>query len=245
MGKRIRAQRIGRGTSVYKSLRHRKKGDVTYQEILPLNANLIRGSIEELMHESGRMAPLAVVKLEDGRKTLYLPPEGVHVGKEIYLGPDASPETGNILPLGSIPEGTKVFNIEKTPGDGGKFVRSAGTFGIVIGLEENKVKVKLPSGEIKRFNPNCRATIGVVAGGGFGEKPMLKAGSKHYLMRSKGKKWPIVRGVAMNPVDHPHGGGSHQHVGAPTTVSRHAPPGAKVGHIAAKKTGRGKKSRKK
>jgi large subunit ribosomal protein L2 len=101
-----------------------------------------------------------------------------------------------------------------------------------------KAIVELPSGELKAFNPQCRATIGVVAGGGRKEKPFLKAGNRHYAAKAKGKKSMGVRGVAMNAVDHPHGGGNRQHPGRPTTVSRHAPPGRKVGSIAAKRTGK-------
>ena len=83
----------------------------------------------------------------------------------------------------------------------------------------------------------CRATIGVVAGGGRKEKPFVKAGKKYHAMKAKAIKWPRVRGVAMNAVDHPFGGGRHQHTGKPTTVSRRMPPGRKVGHIAARRTG--------
>ena len=95
----------------------------------------------------------------------------------------------------------------------------------------------MPSGELKYLNPNCRASIGVVAGGGRKDKPFLKAGKKWHAYKAKGKKFMTVRGVAMNAVDHPHGGGNRQHPGRPTTVSRHAPAGRKVGSIAAKRTG--------
>jgi len=101
--------------------------------------------------------------------------------------------------------------------------------------------VKLPSGATKLLKDACRATIGVVAGGGRIEKPFLKAGKKFHWMRAKGHKYPRVRGVAMNACSHPFGGGRHQHPGKPTTVSRHAPPGRKVGHIAARMTGRKEK----
>ncbi|HEC96438.1 MAG TPA: 50S ribosomal protein L2, partial [Euryarchaeota archaeon] len=94
-----------------------------------------------------------------------------------------------------------------------------------------------PSGEIKGFHYMCRAAIGVVAGGGRVDKPWVKAGKKYHAMKSRATKWPKVRGVVMNAVSHPFGGGSHPHVGRPTTTSRNAPPGRKVGHIAARRTG--------
>lgn len=144
---------------------------------------------------------------------------------------------GNTLPLAEIPEGTPIYDIENTPGDGGRFVRSSGTYASVVTHDANQAVVELPSGELKYLNPNCRASIGVVAGGGRKDKPFLKAGKRWHAYKAKGKKFMTVRGVAMNAVDHPHGGGNRQHPGRPTTVSRHAPPGRKVGSIAAKRTG--------
>ncbi len=101
--------------------------------------------------------------------------------------------------------------------------------------------VQLPSGAFKRLNSDCRATIGVLAGGGHGEKPFGKAGSKFHAYRSRAKRSKKVRGVAMNPVSHPHGGGSHQHVGTPSTVSANAPPGRKVGRLSPSKKRRKKR----
>jgi len=99
-------------------------------------------------------------------------------------------------------------------------------------------RIKLPSGSKKIVPSNCRAMVGQVAGGGRTEKPMLKAGNAYHKFRVKRNCWPKVRGVAMNPVEHPHGGGNHQHIGHASTVRRDAPPGQKVGLIAARRTGR-------
>ena len=159
------------------------------------------------------------------------------VNDEIECGISAPIKFGNTLPLAEIPEGTPIYDIENTPGDGGRFVRSSGTYANVVTHDANQTVVELPSGELKYLNPNCRASIGVVAGGGRKDKPFLKAGKKWHAYKAKGKKFMTVRGVAMNAVDHPHGGGNRQHPGRPTTVSRHAPPGRKVGSIAAKRTG--------
>ena len=157
-------------------------------------------------------------------------PDGLHVGQEILVG---SPliDRGNTLPLGLVPEGTLVFNIEKAPGDGGKYARAGGTAALVISRGP-PVVVRLPSGAMKPLDPRCRATVGVVAGSGHQERPFYKSGKVFHAYQSKAKAYLVVSGVAMNAVNHPHGGGSHQHVGKPSTVSARAPPGRKVGRLA-------------
>lgn len=125
-------------------------------------------------------------------------------------------------------------------GDRGKIARASGDYGIVIShdLEKGTSRVRLPSGAKKTVPSTCRAMIGLVAGGGRTDKPILKAGRAYHKYRVKRNEWPKVRGVAMNPVDHPHGGGNHQHIGKPATVHRYTPAGRKVGLIAARRTGR-------
>jgi large subunit ribosomal protein L8e len=113
-----------------------------------------------------------------------------------------------------------------------------GLFIIIIFFSFSFHRVKLPSGAKKLIPSTCRAMVGLVAGGGRVEKPLLKAGRAHFKYRAKRNKWPRVRGVAMNPVDHPHGGGNHQHIGHASTTNRNDPPGKKVGLIAARRTGR-------
>jgi large subunit ribosomal protein L2 len=191
------------------------------------------GRILDLVHAPGRTSPLAEVDL-DGKVVNIIAAEGIQVGQQIEIGNAGTIASGNVMSLGSIPEGTLVFNIEARPGDGGKFVRSSGTGAAIVSRGE-KVVVQMPSGAFKAFDPACRASIGIVAGGGHTEKPFGKAGAKFHAYRSKSKAHFKVRGVAMNPVDHPHGGGSHQHVGKPSTVGRNAPPGRKVGRLSPKK----------
>ena len=147
---------------------------------------------------------------------------------------------GNILPIGSCPEGTVVCNVERFPGDRGKIAKASGDYCIVVTHTEDThvTKIRMPSGGKKTISSDCRAMVGLIAGGGRTEKPMLKAGRAHHKYAAKRNEWPKVRGVAMNPVDHPHGGGNHQHLGMAGTRSRHAPPGQKVGLIAARRTGR-------
>ena len=146
---------------------------------------------------------------------------------------------GNVLPLGSVPEGTIVSNVESTIGDRGSLARVSGNYITVIGQnpDEGKTRIKLPSGAKKVVSNQCRATVGIIAGGGRIDKPLLKAGRAFHKYRVKRNSWPKTRGVAMNPVDHPHGGGNHQHIGHASTVRRDAPPGQKVGLIAARRTG--------
>lgn len=109
---------------------------------------------------------------------------------------------------------------------------------VINQLDNDRVRIRLPSGMKKTIHKLCRAQIGIVAGGGRIDKPLLKAGRAYHKYRVKRNSWPKVRGVAMNPVEHPHGGGNHQHIGHPSTVKRLASPGQKVGLIAARRTGR-------
>ena len=236
MGKKLIQQRRGRFNSIrFQSPSHRFRGDIKYAH----NTGKTQGVVQDIIHDPGRTAPLANVRLTNNTDILTLAPEGIKVGDTIKFDDEtAKIEIGNVLPLNKIPEGTPVYNIELSQGDGGRLVRAAGSNAIVVSHDKTGTVIQLPSGKFKTINSTCRATIGIPAGGGRNDKPFLKAGKKYFAFRARGKQYPTVRGVAMNPVDHPHGGGSHQHVGKPSTVSRGAPPGRKVGNIAAKRTGR-------
>lgn len=199
------------------------------------------GTIVDIEHDPARSAPVAAVEFEDGDQRLVLAPEGISVGDEIQVGVTAEISPGNTLPLREIPEGVPVCNVESQAGDGGKFARASGVSATLLTHDRDAAVVELPSGQVRRLSPDCRATIGVVAGGGRTEKPFVKAGNKHHKMRARGTKWPRVRGVAMNAVDHPFGGGGRQHPGQPKSISRNAPPGRKVGDIASRRTGSGGK----
>ena len=235
MGKKLIQQRRGRIKGRYNVPSHRFRGDVKYIR----NNNASDGIVKEIIHDPGRSAPLANIKFEKNKKILFLAPEGIKVGDTIKFTNDKSNiSIGNVLPLGVIPEGTPIYNIELSPGDGGKLVRAGGSTAIIISHDKAKTVLQLPSGQFKTIESKCRATIGVAAGGGRKDKPFLKAGKKYHAFRTRGKQYPTVRGVAMNPVDHPHGGGSHQHVGKPSSIRRGSPPGTKVGNISPKRTGR-------
>jgi large subunit ribosomal protein L2 len=239
MGKRILVQRKGHGNLWARSPSHRHAGQVKYR---PLKKNEKKVSFEviDLIHSPGRGAPLAQVRYEDGSKGLWLPPEGIYEGQEFTqskTGYGIPLEVGNVMPLKKMPIGTLVFNIEGIPQDGGKFARASGVAAIVRNKSGNKVQLLFRSKKTKWFHETCLATIGVVAGGGRTDKPFLKAGNKFHYVKSKAKKWPIVRGVTMNASSHPYGGGAKQSPHKSTTTSRNAPPGRKVGQIAARRTG--------
>jgi large subunit ribosomal protein L8e len=173
-------------------------------------------------------------------KELFIAAEGLYTGQFVYAGKRAALTIGNTLPVGEMPEGAIICNVEEKAGDRGAIARASGDYAIVVAHNPDAgiTRVKLPSGAKKVIPSTCRATVGQVAGGGRTEKPLLKAGAAFHKYRAKRNSWPIVRGVAMNPVEHPHGGGNHQHIGHASTVRRDAPPGQKVGLIAARRTGR-------
>ena len=245
MGKRIRVQRRGKGSPVFRAPSHKRVNDATYPALsnAQLNSSL-SGMVEDIVHEPGRGTPLGRVKLDNGERFYTVLPEGVSSGQQIQLGAEASVKIGNVLPLGKIPAGTIVCNLELTPSDGGRVARSSGAYSTVITHTARGTIVKLPSGRNVSLGDTCRATVGVVSGSGRPEKPFLRAGKRAYLMTARGRKYPWTRGVAMIAAVHPHGGGRHKTSLKPTTVSRGAPPGAKVGHIAARRTGFGRRRRK-
>ena len=161
----------------------------------------------------------------------FIANEGMYTGQFIYAGKKASLTIGNILPLGSMPEGTVVTNVEEKTGDRGALGRTSGNYVTIIGHDQDtgKTRVKLPSGSKKVVHSSARGMIGIVAGGARTDKPLLKASRAKHKFAVKRNRWPKTRGVAMNPVDHPHGGGNHQHIGKASTINRYAAPGQKAG----------------
>jgi len=244
MGKVIRGQRKGKG-GIFRAHKVHKKGASRMRKYDYTERHTqIRGVVKKLVHEPGRGAPLAIVSfkspLKYKRETVTIAaPEGIYTGQYIYAGKKAPLAIGNIVPVGNLPEGTIICNMESRPGDRGRYIRASGAAGAIIAqTQTGKSVIRLPSGQKKVIKGNCRAMIGVISGGGRTEKPLLKAGRAYFKYKAKRNSWPKVRGVAMNPVEHPHGGGNHQHVGKPTTVGRDFTPGRKVGLIAARRTGR-------
>jgi len=241
MGKKIRVQRRGRGGHQFKAAKMNKISPAKYPR---LSSETMQGYIRSLVHEAGRGSPLAYIDFGGGKGFYTMAIEGASVEQEIYLGEQAPLRVGNVLPLKNIPEGTMVCNIELRPGDGGKIARSSGAFATVIAHARGKTTIRLPSKKTVNINSNSRATIGVISGGGRLERPFMKAGERHHRKKAKGHKYPTAHGVKMPAAMHPHGGGRHRRPGKSTTVSRHAPPGAKVGLIAARNSGKRQRRRK-
>ena len=241
MGKRIRVQRRGGGGPTWRAATHKRIAAVQYPALSKKEIEgVIQGRIEEITHEPGRGSPLALVKLETGQDYYTVVPEGVFQGQSIQMGSTASVDVGNIMPLGDVPAGTMVCNIELQPGDGGKVSRSSGAYATVVAHTPLGTMIKFPSGKARYLNNLCRTMIGVVSGAGRVDKPFLKAGTKFHLMHAKGHKYQRTRGIAMVAAVHPYGS-SKRGGRKVTTVARGAPPGQKVGLIAARSAGRKRK----
>jgi len=245
MGRVIRAQRKGAGTVFKANVTHRK-GPAKFRHLdYAEREGYMKGVIKDIVHDPGRGAPLACVHFRDPykykiRRELFIAAEGMYTGQFVYCGRKAELQVGNILPLSAMPEGTIICNLEERTGDRGALARTSGNYATVVAhnTETKRTRVRLPSGAKKNLPSVNRGMVGVVAGGGRIDKPILKAGRSYHKYKAKRHCWPVVRGVAMNPVEHPHGGGNHQHIGKASTVSRHASAGRKVGLIAARRTGR-------
>ena len=234
MGKNIISQRRGKGSPTYRSPGHRF---VTAVRHLPAAADHIKGRVVDFVHCPAHTSPLALIRYDNGQESYIIAPEGVRVNQELQInGKELSP--GSCLPLKDIPEGTLIYNIESQPGDGGKFVRSTGLSARVVSRSQSSVVVILPSKVERSFDPKCRANIGVIAGSGRTEKPFVKAGTRYHKMRARNRLYPKVSGTSMNAVDHPYGTSRSSKKGRPTIARRHAPPGAKVGKISPRRTGR-------
>ncbi|MEM1988743.1 MAG: 50S ribosomal protein L2 [Candidatus Woesearchaeota archaeon] len=235
MGKDLIQQRRGSGNPVYRSNSFTWAGEI---KLPPVTNETITGTVLDIIHSRGHSAPLMVVSFGDVYSLLPAP-LGIKVGDSILAGENAEFKPGHILPLSKVPEGSNVYLIEKTFGDGGKFVRAAGTSAKVVTQGENVTVVQMPSGKLVKFDGRNRVVFGIIAGGGVKEKPFVKAGNKYHKKRAKHKKYPDVSGVSMNAVDHPFGGKHSHRKGRPTIAPRNAPPGRKVGMIRPRKTGRG------
>ncbi|GAV80594.1 LOW QUALITY PROTEIN: Ribosomal_L2 domain-containing protein/Ribosomal_L2_C domain-containing protein, partial [Cephalotus follicularis] len=234
MGRVIRGQRKGAG-SVFKSHTHHRKGPARFRSLDFGERNgFLKGLVTEIIHDPGRGAPLARVTFRHPfrykhQKELFVAAEGMYTGQFVYCGKNANLTIGNVMPLRSIPEGAVVCNVERHVGNRSVLARASGDYAVIIShnLDDGTSRIKLPSGAKKVVASGCRAMVGEVAGGGRNEKPLLKAGNAYHKYRVKRNCWSKVRGVAMNPVDHPHGGGNHQHIGHDSTT-RLAVPGQKV-----------------
>jgi len=237
MGKKLRQQRRGKGSNAYTKLPGTYNIKVHYTKN---KTSKLYGEVVDIINNTGHTAPIMSIIYENLSESYMIAPEGIKIGSRISIGDSLSYSLGNVLSLSNIPEGIAIYNIESKPGDGGKYVRAAGSFAKISGRTESTVSIVLPSKKIINLNKNCRAQLGVVAGGGMESLPIMKAGKSHYMHHALNRLWPKNRGVKMNAMDHPFGGKNH-HKGKSSSTKRTAPPGRKVGHIASRRTGRRKR----
>jgi len=232
MGKRIISQRRGKGSHTY---RVRKKASL----VRPGYIADLKGEFEciKLTASPGHSVPIAKFMNKEGKIMETFAVNLLYVGQKIDADGN---KIGDISKIGDMKNGTEVFNIEHNPKDGGKFVRTGGNAAVVMAKEGDIVKVMMPSKRTKKFNVNCRATIGRAAGDGRMDKPVMKAGTKFYIMKAKSKLWPRVSAVKMNAIDHPFGSGRGKRVKS-KIAKRNASPGKKVGLIRPRRTGRKKR----
>jgi large subunit ribosomal protein L2 len=233
MAKRIIQQARGKGSGTYRVRRRAFRHLIKY----PRNLNG-KGTVIKLLNSSGHTAPLAKIKYKEG--TFFTPAFGNMIeGQEVSFG-GKEIKAGNVLRVGDVPVKTRIYNIESRPGDGGVFIRTGGSSAVVNRVIGEEIHILMPSKKEKKFNPNCRATIGVIAGSGRLDKPVVKAGKKHFIKKTKGKLWPRTSAVKVNAIDHPFGSGRGKNPKS-KIAKRNAPPGARVGHIRPKRTGRRKR----
>lgn len=194
----------GRNNQGRITVRHRGGGHKRLYRIIDFKRDKfgVPAKVAAIEYDPNRSARIALLHYLDGEKRYIIWPEGLKIGDVVMSGPDVEIKIGNALPLENIPVGTLVHNVELTPGKGGQLVRSAGMSAQILGREGDYVQLRLPSGEIRLAHKKCMATVGAV---GLAEHELIELG------KAGRSRWlgirPTVRGTAMNPVDHPHGGG--------------------------------------
>lgn len=232
MGKRIIQQARGKGSFTYRVRKKAFMFNIKY----PMGEG--SAVVEKIFHSAAHSAPLVKAKIEN--EIFFISAfNGALEGQKIVIG-GSEIKDGNILALKDIPVGTKVFNIERNPGDGGKMVRAAGTTAFINKIHDhNKIGVTMPNRKEIILDGNCRASIGTIAGDGMKQKPFIKAGKKFYKMKTRGKHYPRTSAIKVNAVDHPFGSGRGKRIKS-KIAKRNAPAGARVGHIRPRRTGRKK-----
>lgn len=214
----------GRTTSWHKGGGHKK----LYRQIdFKRSKRGMFADVQRLEYDPNRSAFIALIKYEDGTLSYILAPDGLKEGDKVMAGPDADVRLGNALPLSAIPIGSFIHNVELKPGKGGQLIRAAGGSASVIGKDSGYVSLKLRSGEVRLISAECYATIGILSNPDQKNIKIGKAGRNRWLGRR-----PVVRGVAMNPVDHPHGGGEGKTSGGrhPVTPWGKSTKGKKTRH---------------
>jgi len=213
---RPKRRKGGRNNQGVITARHRGGGHKRSYRIVDFRRDKdgVPAVVHSIQYDPNRSARIALLHYKDGEKRFILAPEGLKVGAEVVSGPDAPAAVGNCLPLSHIPLGMEVHNIEMQPGRGGALCRSAGTRATLAARDAGWAQINLPSGEVRRVPATCRATIGVLGNSEHMGVVLGKAGRNRWL------GWrPHVRGTAMNPIDHPHGGGEGRTKGGRHPVS--------------------------
>lgn len=206
----------GRNNQGKITARHRGGGHKRMYRVIDFQRTKdgIAGKVDSIQYDPNRSARIALVIYPDGDKAYILAPDGLAVGQEVESGPDATPKPGNCLPLRNVPLGMAIHGVEVQPGRGAALCRSAGSFATLMAREGEWAQLTMPSGEIRRIPAACRATIGKVGNPDHMSVEIGKAGRNRWL------GWrPHVRGTAMNPIDHPHGGGEGRTKGGRHPVS--------------------------
>lgn len=213
---RTKRRKGGRNNQGKITARHRGGGHKKMYRLIDFRRNKdgIPAKVNSVQYDPNRNARVALLFYADGEKRYILAPDGMKAGDNVMSGADAPPERGNCLPLSRIPLGADIHNIEMLPGRGGKLCRSAGSFAVLAAREGEWAQLNLPSGEIRRVPVSCKATMGKIGNADDMNIVIGKAG------RNRWKGWrPHVRGTAMNPIDHPHGGGEGRTKGGRHPVS--------------------------
>lgn len=207
----------GRNNRGIITIRHKGGGHKKRYRIIDFKRNKIdvEGKVASIEYDPYRNARIALIHYQDGEKRYILHPRLLKIGSIVISGPNSAIEVGNALPLENIPLGTAVHNVELKPSKGGQIIRAAGTYGQIVAKEGNFITIKLPSSEVRMIHKHCYATIGQVGNIDASNITIGKAGRNRWL----GKR-PTVRGVVMNPIDHPHGGGEGRSpIGKPHPVT--------------------------
>lgn len=206
----------GRNNQGVITARHRGGGHKRNYRLIDFRRNKdgVPAKVNSIQYDPNRTARIALLHYVDGEKRYILAPSGLQAGAELQSGPEAPPVVGNCLPLRNIPLGLSIHNIELQPGKGGVLCRSAGASATLAARDGDWAQITLPSGEIRRIPASCRATIGVLGNADHMNIVLGKAGRKRWMGRR-----PHVRGTAMNPIDHPHGGGEGRTKGGRHPVS--------------------------
>jgi large subunit ribosomal protein L2 len=194
----------GRNADGKMTMRHKGGGHKRRYRVIDWKRDKenIAGTVKTIEYDPNRTAFIALIEYSDGEKRYIIAPQGLKIGGKVLSGSQATPDTGHTLFLKDVPLGSSIHNVELHPGQGGAIVRSAGTSATMMGREDKYAVIKLPSGEVRRVLLNCKATMGAVSNPDHALTVFGKAGAKRWTGRR-----PRVRGVAMNPVDHPMGGG--------------------------------------